>query len=109
MRSIDRRFLLSGLTVAVGASLVAATGAQAQDVIYVHTAPPPVRVETVPVLPPDRVELERWQPGYWRWNGVEYSWVQGHYVGVPHPGAAWVPGRWEQRPGGWVFIEGHWV
>jgi hypothetical protein len=28
----------------------------------------------------ERVEVERWQPGYWRWNGHEHVWVEGHYV-----------------------------
>jgi len=99
--------LASGLTIAVGASVLA-TAAFAQDVVYVPTAPPPPRVETVPVLPPDRVDVERWQPGYWRWNGAEYSWVEGHYVEAPRRGVAWIPGRWEQRAGGWVYIQGHW-
>lgn len=108
MSRFNRRGLLGGLTIVVGASVLA-TAANAQEVIYVHTPPPPPRVETVPVLPPERVEMERWQPGYWQWTGAEYSWVDGHYVGMPRRGADWVPGRWESRPDGWVYIQGHWI
>ena len=68
----------------------------------------PPRAEVVPVLPAERVEVERWQPGYWRWNGYEHVWTEGHYVDRPRPRAEWIPGRWEQRPRGWVYVEGHW-
>ncbi|MCW5732983.1 MAG: YXWGXW repeat-containing protein [Enhydrobacter sp.] len=52
--------------------------------------------------------MERWQPGYWRWNGHEHIWAEGHYVARPRPHAEWIAGRWEQRPRGWVYVEGHW-
>jgi hypothetical protein len=48
------------------------------------------------------------QSGRWRWNGHEHVWVEGHYVHRPQPRAEWIPGRWEQRPRGWVYIDGHW-
>jgi hypothetical protein len=70
--------------------------------------PPPPRVEVIPALPPERIEREFWQPGYWRWSGNRHVWVEGHYVVRPRPAAVWVPGRWERRPNGWLFIEGHW-
>jgi hypothetical protein len=107
MSSFNRRSLFTGLSIVVGAGVLA-TGAFAQEVIYVHTAPPPPRVETIPVLPQDRVDVERWQPGYWRWTGAEYAWVDGHYVGMPHRGAVWVPGLWQQDARGWVYVQGHW-
>lgn len=108
MHPYTRHCVLGGLTIVTGVAMFAGATI-AQDVIYVPTAPPPPRVEMIPTLPSERVEIERWQPGYWRWTGQEYTWVEGHYVGVPHAGAAWVPGRWEQRPGGWVYIQGHWT
>jgi hypothetical protein len=106
MKTVSRRDLFAFATIAVGATV--ATTTQAQE-IFVERAPPPPRVEVVPVLPPERAAREHWQPGYWRWNGHEHVWADGHYVVMPHPRAAWVPGRWEQRPRGWVFIEGHWT
>jgi WXXGXW repeat (2 copies) len=109
MMGFTRRSLLNGLTISAGAALVAIPAlAQLQAEIFVPTAPPPPRVEVIPVLPPERVEVERWQPGHWRWNGREYVWIEGHYVARPRPLAEWIPGRWEQRPRGWVFVEGHW-
>jgi hypothetical protein len=109
MSSFSRRGLLGGVAVVTGAGLLAVPAmAQLQAEIYVPAAPPPPRVEVVPVLPRERVEIEHWQPGYWRWNGGEYVWAEGHYVARPRPRAVWVPGRWEQRPRGWVYRDGHW-
>ena len=109
MNSFTRRGLLGGFAIATGAGLLAVPAmAQLLAEIYVPTAPPPPRVEVVPVLPPERLEVMHWQPGYWRWNGQEHVWVEGHYVERPLARAVWSPGRWEQRPRGWVYIEGHW-
>ena len=109
MNSVSRRSLLGGATVAAGVGLVTIPAlAQLSAEVYVPVGPPPPRTEVIPVLPPERVEIEHWQPGYWRWNGREHQWVEGHYVARPKRGAVWMPGRWEQRPGGWVFVQGHW-
>jgi hypothetical protein len=109
MNSFTRRGLLGGFAVVTSAGLLAVPAmAQLQAEIYVPSAPPPVRVEVVPVLPRERVEIDHWQPGYWRWNGGEYVWAEGRYVERPRPRAVWVPGRWEQRPRGWVYVEGRW-
>jgi hypothetical protein len=109
MNSFTRRGLLGGFAIVTGVGLMAGSAlAQPIAEVYVPSAPPPPRVEVVPVLPRERVEVERWQPGYWRWSGHEYVWVEGHYMVRPRPVAEWTPGRWEQHPRGWVYIEGHW-
>ncbi len=109
MTSFTRRSILGGLALVSGAGLLAVpAAAQFTAEVYVPMAPPPPRVEVIPVLPRERVEIEQWQPGYWRWTGREHVWVEGHYVERPQPRAAWVPGRWEQRPGGWIYLDGHW-
>jgi hypothetical protein len=41
-------------------------------------------------------------------NGHEHLWTEGHYVARPRPVAEWIAGRWEQRPRGWVYVEGRW-
>jgi hypothetical protein len=105
MSRFSRRGLLGGLALAVGAGALA-SAAYAQDVVYIPTAPPTPRVETVPPPPPGRVET--WQPGYWQWNGAGYVWVGGRYVETPRRGAVWIPGRWEHRPQGWIYVAGHW-
>jgi len=106
MNPVSRRTLFATVCLAAGASAIV-SGAQAQE-IFIERAPPPPRVEVVPVIPAERMEREHWQPGYWRWDGREHVWVEGHYVERPRRGAVWVPARWEQRPRGWVFVEGHW-
>jgi hypothetical protein len=105
--NISRRFLFASVAVMAGAAAVASS-AQAQE-IFIERAPPPPRVEVIPVIPGERMEREHWQPGFWRWDGHEHVWVEGRYVERPRRGAVWVPARWEQRPRGWVLVEGHWT
>ena len=69
--------------------------------------PPPAQVEVVPATPgPAYV----WVPGYWGWRGPRrgYAWVPGGYAVPAQPSYQWVPGYWAPRPGGWVWVEGHW-
>ena len=67
-------------------------------------APPPLQQEAVP--PPPGAAMV-WTPGYWNWAG-RWVWAPGRYVARPYPHAAWVPGRWTSRHGGWVWVGGHW-
>ena len=76
-------------------------------VVVVRTAPPPPQVEAIPAAPGPH-EVWFWQRGHWRWNGASYYWVPGHWVQRPSPGVVWVEPSWQNRNGGWVFIEGHW-
>jgi hypothetical protein len=109
MNNFTRRRLFGGILIGTGATLVTVPAmSQQQAEVYVPVGPPPPRTEIIPVLPPERVEVERWQSGYWRWNGHEHIWTEGHYVARPRPRAEWISGRWEQRPRGWVYVEGHW-
>ncbi len=106
MQNFTRRGLFGGLAVAASLGVVA-TSAFADEIIITRE-PPPLRQEVIPVLPPGRAEREVWQPGHWRWDGREHIWVAGHYVERPRHGAEWVPAHYDRRPGGWVFVEGHW-
>ena len=109
MQSLTRRGMLGSLSIAAGTAVLATKAmAQAEAEVYVPLEPPPPRREVIPVLPPDRAEIDYWQPGHWRWNGHEYAWIEGHYVARPRRGAVWVPGHWDHREHGWVFVEGHW-
>jgi len=71
-------------------------------------APPAVREEVVPPPPgaPDRVA---WVRGHYRWDGVAYVWVPGHYMNRPRPGLFWEPGRWVAVNGRWEWYAGHWA
>lgn len=109
MHDVTRRRLLGGMLIGIGATIVTVpAAAKLRAEPYVPSAPPPPRREVIPDLPAERVEVERWQPGYWRWNGHEHIWTEGRYVARPRPQAEWVAGRWEQRTRGWVYVIGHW-
>jgi hypothetical protein len=69
--------------------------------------PPPSERAEIP--PPASSPQALWRSGYWTWNGVKYVWMRGHYVQRPSPTANWIPGYWEQRPEGWIRIEGQWI
>ncbi len=78
-------------------------------VLVAPSAPPPPRVDTMPV-PPGQAHVVYWQPGHWIWDGSSWSWQQGRYVERPSPQAVWEPGRWVQQPsGGYVWVDGHWA
>ena len=76
----------------------------ANVVVEAPSAPPPVRVEVVPVAPgPAYV----WAPGYWSWNGG-WIWVGGRYVMRPHYGAVWIGPRWVHHGRHFIYVRGHW-
>jgi len=75
------------------------------DVVIVHEAPPPLRVDVIPARPSPR---HLWIRGYWRHEPHGYVWVPGRWVLPPRRGASWVEPRWEVRGGGYFFVEGHW-
>jgi len=73
--------------------------------VYVGVAPPPLVVETRPVVPgPGYV----WVAGYHRWDGHAYIWVPGRWAIPPHHKTVWVAGHWKKSPQGWYWMEGHW-
>jgi hypothetical protein len=94
--------LLLGAMMAAGAVAVPPI-ATAGIVVDIDTAPPPVRVETVPG---PRVGYV-WAPGFWEWRGHEHIWVPGHYL-RERRGYHWVPDRWEPRGPRWHHEHGHW-
>jgi len=74
---------------------------------FVAQPPPPPRHEVI-------VERERpsrehvWIKGYYVWREGRHEWIAGHWERPPHKHAVWIEPRWEQRPQGYVFIEGSW-
>jgi hypothetical protein len=67
-------------------------------------APPAPRVVIVPAPRPGRI----WAPGYWRWTGGAYVWIDGAWI-VERPGFVYAPSHWARFPGGWRFIAGGWA
>jgi hypothetical protein len=68
-------------------------------------APPSPRAER---LPPAPMPSAIWVPGYWAWaQPTGWAWVPGRYD--MRPGHVWVAPRYVRLPsGGWAFIRGHW-
>jgi hypothetical protein len=72
-------------------------------------APPPPPVEVAPAPPPVVAGTYwAWRPGYWRWNGIRYVWIRGHYVHAPRAEAVWIPGAWVFVGGRYAWHGGHW-
>ena len=82
-------------------------GSTVSTTIIAPTPPPAPRVETPPPPPGPRMV---WTPGHWSWerDKATYVWMGGKYMEPPREHAAWVAGRWMQRPNGWIWEEGRW-
>ena len=76
-------------------------------VVPSYPAPPPPQAEVI-IAQPSPAHV--WIAGHWTWHRGRraYVWAPGHWAVPPGPRHAWVPGRWAARPGGYVWIEGHW-
>lgn len=100
--------LLSSFALAIalcaGSALVP-TVAQARGgvVIYAPSAPPPLRVETIP---PPRAGFV-WINGSWDWVRGSYHWNRGHWVPARR-GYHYVAPRWERSRHGWHRVNGRW-
>lgn len=85
-------------------TVVVASSDGSVDVVYVQSAPPPLKVEVRPARPGRKA---MWIPGYWRWQGKKYVWVAGYWDKKPR-GKGWAAGHWDKRARGWVWVPGHW-
>ncbi|MCX6569542.1 MAG: hypothetical protein NT147_10935 [Candidatus Aminicenantes bacterium] len=45
--------------------------------------------------------------GYWKWSGVNYTWVEGRWVKVK-ANRAWVRGNWKLMGSFWAWTPGRW-
>jgi hypothetical protein len=95
-------WLATGCYVHTGAAVPVA---EADVVVADPPPPPPPVVEYVP--PPPTVGVV-WVAGYHRWNGHGYVWQRGRYDRPPHPRARYIPGHWQMRGRGRLWINGHW-
>jgi hypothetical protein len=84
-----------------------ASGSTVSTVVIAPNPPPEPRVEVRPAPPGPSVV---WVGGHWRWAPAErnFVWVPGKYAEPPRARAAWIPGRWVNRPDGWIFEQGRW-
>ncbi len=58
------------------------------------------------VVPAPRVG-RAWVPGYWEWRGRGHVWVAGHYV-AQRPGYYYEQPRWVSTHRGWHHVNGGW-
>ena len=100
--SMRTKILVAALALgAIGVPIVS----EAKTII-IEVAPPPARVEVVPVARVGYV----WVPGYWEWRGHKHKhvWRNGYWVRERH-GYTYAPHRWVDRGGGrWEFENGRW-
>ncbi len=109
LRTIARRTAQAvalATVLAVPAALLSAPAAQAEVVISVGIAPPPLPIYTQPAIPGDGY---LWTPGYWAY-GPEggYYWVPGVWVRPPQVGVLWTPGYWGWGGSAFIFHAGYW-
>ncbi|HTQ04552.1 MAG TPA: hypothetical protein VMI54_11880 [Polyangiaceae bacterium] len=76
--------------------------------VVVENPPPPPPPPPEPQPPPPQPG-QVWVAGYHRWDGHQYVYERGHYERQPHPNARYVPGHWEGRAHGKVWVNGHWA
>jgi len=79
----------------------------AEVVVTQPEAPPAPQVDVVTVAP-GPLDLWFWVPGCWEWRGHGYVWVGGRWAPRPHPHAVWVAGHWAHRAHGYVWVGGRW-
>jgi hypothetical protein len=100
--------VLSGTIRNVLLSLVLAGGISSGSAIarsvIIEIAPPPARVEVVPVLHHGYT----WAPGYWSWQRGQHVWVNGHTMRARN-GYEWAPDHWNEVHGRHEFQHGHWA
>jgi hypothetical protein len=94
------RGILLSLVVAGGV----ASGSALARTIIVEVAPPPARVEVIPV----QRHGYTWAPGYWSYPRNQYVWVNGHTMRT-RTGYEWTPDRWNQVNGRHEYQAGRWT
>lgn len=103
-----KRTLTFAAALALGAAALMPLSASAQIGVnlYVDTAPPAPRYESIPAPRSGYV----WAPGYWNWEGNRHVWIAGHWEterrGYRYERSEWVRDndRWRLNHGGWQQV-----
>ena len=103
MKSTTNSAARSMLLALVLVGGISSGSALARSVI-IEIAPPPARVEVVPV----QRHGHTWAPGYWGWQRDKHVWVRGHTMRA-RSGYEWTPHRWNQVDGRHEFQPGRWA
>ena len=94
------RSMLLALVLVSGMS----SGSALARSVVIEIAPPPARVEVVPV----QRHGYTWAPGYWAWQRNHHVWVNGHAMRTRN-GYTWAPDHWNQVENRHEFHPGHWT
>jgi YXWGXW repeat-containing protein len=86
-------------------SLVFAVYSGANEYAAPYPPPPPPAIEAPTVAP---APGDAWIPGHWEWNGRQYVWAEGQWVGPPNTDSVWVPRHQEWNGHEWITVPGHW-
>jgi hypothetical protein len=93
------------LSIAALSLMLSAGAAQAAQ-IFVSFGPPRPPVRRVIVARPSYRHV--YVPGYYRYQGNRYGWVDGYWAVPPRHRTVWVPGYWTPRRGGYFWVAGYW-
>ena len=89
--------------LAVGLMGTASIAAAAISEIEIRTAPPPPRVEVVPVPREGFI----YEPGHYSYDGEKYVWADGRFI-QQREGRTYTPYALERRGDNWYFRPGYW-
>ena len=100
------------VTNAANAAVVVVHPNPRLPMVHVHSwvagpiwvAPPPPHLVVMPAPRPGWI----WSPGYWRWTGGTYVWIDGVWL-AERPGFVFVTPYWERTPAGWRMVAGGWA
>jgi WXXGXW repeat (2 copies) len=107
--SFGRSVAIAALPLVVGCYVEAgqAPPPYGPNEVVVADPPPPPPPPPEPAPPPAPAG-QVWVAGYHRWDGHKYVYERGHYERPPHSNARYVPGHWEARGQGKVWVNAHW-
>ena len=83
--------------------------ARPATVWVVAVKPPPVRPAVVVARPARPGGAYLWRGGHYTWTRGRYRWVSGAWALPPAGKREWVPGLWNTRGSGGVWVAGYWA
>lgn len=93
----------AALTLGVAAFMPLPAAAQIGLNVFVDTAPPAARYESIPAPRSGHV----WAPGYWNWDGNRHVWIAGHWE-IERRGYQYQRSEWSRADDGWRLNRGGW-
>ena len=93
----------AALTLGAAALMPLPSMAQSGINVFVTTAPPAPRYESIPAPRTGQV----WAPGYWNWEGNRHVWTAGHWETI-RSGYQYQRHEWARDNNGWRLNRGGW-